>query len=735
MSNRTDRFSKALVSVAVLLLATGMIFAQGTTSRVSGVVTDESGDPVAGAKLTFISPALQGERVVETDDDGRYTAALLPSGSYAVSVAAPGQRPAQYSFRLSVGTTFPLDIALTPGSEMVEEVVVRGNLSKLQTTTQGETFDYGDQVETLPLTSRGLENVAQLAPNVSFGPTVSQNRNNFDLAIAGAPSMDTIVLLDGAEISDPLFGGGTTVYFEDSLKDLQVMTSGVSAKYGRFTGGVLNAVTKGGSNEYNASFRASYSREDWNSLTPFSGESQSSTLNETYWATVGGRIIRDHLWFFAGGRRIPVTNNTQSTTVTGGNFTTVASEERYQIRLTGAVNPNHTIDYSYLEFDGSSSGRAALPAAEDLAIGNRADPRDMTTISYQGILTPNLFVDVRATEKNAAIQSGGDPNGGSPFIDWNTFDIYNNHWWDFADRTGRDNETISANLTQVFSGLGSHTLEYGIQSVDSTTSGENRQSTTGFNFISRDLNFCYDGGNMQPCNVTTGGGGTVASSDVLFNIDSTQNNQRLRALSLGGDQTIENLALYVQDSWQINENWRVDIGLRSDDYKGDGPLDALNLDYNTVSPRLAVTRNLSDDWQVQMAWGEYTGRINDNWVQAVTSIGDAPGITNQYTGPDFLMVDRTVVEQVLRDTHPTCALEPNGSCWNTTVDFGDADQPTNFLADGLESPSATDLNFSLKRALPRNTGSVVFTYTHRQFDGLVDDFIGTFDTGLANVTV
>lgn len=726
---------KVLLSVMVLILVPSLVEAQTTTSRVSGVVTDENGDPIADAKLTFISPGLQGDRETKTDANGRFLVALLPPGAYAVSVNAPGHQRAEYSFRLRLGEEFPLDISLSEGETITEEVTVYGTTSKLQTTAQGDNFEYTQQVETLPLTSRNLENVAQLAPNVSFGPTVSQNRDNFDLAIAGAPAMDTVVLLDGAEISDPLFGSGTTVYFEDALKELQVMTSGISAKYGRFQGGVLNAVTKTGSNEFAATARAEFDQEDWNEKTPFPGETQSDELNKTYWASASGRIIRDHLWFFAGGRTIPETSDTQSAGITGQSFTTVSNEDRWQLRLTGSVTPNHTVDVSYLEFEGETSNRAALPAAEGLAIGNRADPRDITTASYQGILSPTLFLDVKATEKNAAIQSGGDPSGGSPFIDWNTFQVYNNHWWDFADATRRDNQTASANLTQVFEGAGSHTLEYGLQYVDSTTAGENRQSVTGFNFISRDTNFCFDNGAGQPCATTIGGGGTVAPGDVLFNIDSTQDNRRLRALNLGGDQSIENLAAYVQDSWTLNDKWRLDLGLRYEEYSGQGPLNELNLDYDTVSPRLGVTYNIDENWQIQGTWGEYSGRLNDNWVQAVTNVGDAPGIDYQYTGPDFLAVDRTVVEQVLQDTHPSCAAQPSGSCWDTVLGVGDPDQPTTFLADDIESPHARDLNFTVKRALPNNSGTFTVGYTNREFVGLVDDFVGEFDSGIASITI
>ena len=82
---------KALIAGLLLLLVPSLVLAQADlTGRVAGVITDEEGNPVAGARIELISPALQGERIIKTDDNGRYLAALLPVGAYALSVTSPG---------------------------------------------------------------------------------------------------------------------------------------------------------------------------------------------------------------------------------------------------------------------------------------------------------------------------------------------------------------------------------------------------------------------------------------------------------------------------------------------------------------------------------------------------------------------------------------------------------------------------------------------------------------------
>jgi hypothetical protein len=480
---------KAILVCLLLLLLNSLVFGQADlTGRVSGTVTDEDGKPVAGARIELISPAMQGDRIVKTDDNGRYMAALLPVGAYALTVSAPGMQSLIYSFRIRVGQTQALDVVLQASSELVEEVTVYGTATALETTTLGENFNYETAVEELPIQDRDIEAVAELAPNVSFGPTPDTG-----VAISGAPSYDTVVLLDGAEISDPYFGSAPPVFLQDAIEEVQIMTSGISARYGRFQGGVINAITKSGGNTFDGTVRVELDKESWNSQTNF-GEDQSDTLNKEYQGTLGGYILKDRLWFFGGTRYIPDESESHTTTGTGETYVTGTSEDRWQLKLRGAITPNHIVELSHLDSSRDITDRAGLGAHDLLAAnGRRSDPRETTTLSYQGVMTANAFVEFIATEKNVAIQSGGDPEGFDPVY------LYDevvgdgglaNHWWDYNDRDKRDNETYGLNITQVLGegDWGNHTLEYGLQYVQSTTGGENRQSATGYNMNLYDYN-------------------------------------------------------------------------------------------------------------------------------------------------------------------------------------------------------------------------------------------------------
>lgn len=169
---------------AIVWMATGSV-ALGqaqTTGRISGKVTDEEGTAVGGARVTITSPALLGERVVETDDHGAFLAALLPAGAYVVRVSSPGKQAVLVSLRVAIGPTEPLAIFMKAGETLEEVVTVYAPMTPLETTVVGQDFDYPRQVEEVPIPERRVERVVELSPNVSNIP----GRHRDYVSIAGA---------------------------------------------------------------------------------------------------------------------------------------------------------------------------------------------------------------------------------------------------------------------------------------------------------------------------------------------------------------------------------------------------------------------------------------------------------------------------------------------------------------------------------------------------------------------
>ncbi|HEX9945124.1 MAG TPA: TonB-dependent receptor [Thermoanaerobaculia bacterium] len=676
----------------VLLLLPLALFGQAeVTGRITGKVTDDQGNPLAGATVEVTSTELQLERQATTGANGEFLFALLPTGTYTVTVTALGRQPQVINLRLGIGQTVPLDVPLAPGEAVTEEITVTGTASALETTAVGERLSYARDVEELPIFDRTLENVALLAPNVSFGPTAAT------LSIAGAPSFDTTVLLDGAEISDPYFGSSPVVYLEDAIDEIQILTSGVSARYGRFAGGVINAVTKSGTNQFKGTLRSELANESWDSQTPY-GEEQEDKVNKVYQGTLGGPIVRDRFWFFAGLRKIPSRTEAQTTTETAESFTQTLDEERWQGKLRWAVTPSHLVDLSYLNFDSTTDNDAGLPAGDDVAVGKRADPRETTTLAYQGVLSEASFIELQATRKNVEIRGGSLDRTRDPFIDLATFSVFNNHWWDYDDPSIRDNETAALSLSSLrdLGRLGSHVFEGGVQYVASTTGGENRQSASGFNLLSFSTDFYAGAVNGAP----------------RFNLRTGQA-VRWQALQLEGDQTLKNTAVYLQDGWSLSK-WRFDLGVRYEKYDGEGPLPQFGLDFDDISPRLGATYSITPDLQVQATYGRYVGRFNDAVANAVTGVGNGPLIETFYQGPNLLNATADEVQAAVR----------NNAYWPIITAYADPNQPTAFLAEDIQAPYANEVTLSVRGNLPRRLGSAVLTYVDRDYQKLIDDFLG-----------
>jgi hypothetical protein len=705
--------SRVLV-VALLVLLPSLAWAQAeTTSRLSGTVVDEAGQPVAQAKVVLTSRAMQGERETTTDDQGKFLEALLPPGLYIVTISAADKTPKQYTIRLSVGQTVPLNAVLKAGTDVVEEVNVFAPAAKMQTTAGGETFNYRNQIDMLPVTNRTLDNVANLAPNVSFGPTAAS------LSISGAPSYDNSVLLDGADISDPYYSGGTVVYLEEAIDEVQVMTNGVSARYGRFQGGVINATTKSGGNTFDGTFRTDLSKDSWNSKTPF-GEGQANDLNKVYSATFGGPILKDHLWFYLGGRTIPSTSEAHTQLVIPGDFTSETSQDRYLVKLTGALSSRHTLEGSYEYYDNTVKNYDPFDwvAEPNAIIPERADPRKFYTAEYQGVLTEKTFINAQYARKKVSIESGGDPTLPSPILELfgGVYQAYANGWFDPNDPSVRDNESAAISATHSLNAgsWGAHTLEYGLQYVNSITSGDNRQSPTGYNlYFNQYIGSAPDEISFADC----------SSGTCLFDLDPANwFTERLKAIPGAGEQNLKNTALYIEDGWEIGK-WRLDLGLRWEKWKGEAISPAMNLDFDALSPRIGVTYNLTPAWQVQGTYGKYVSRFNDNVANGVSGISSifGPGILQEYIGP--VVADQTAqqIDAILHDD----------ANWGAILGYVNPLQPTTFFADNVTAPYANDFNLSIKRALPKNQGTVTVTYTKRSFQELLDNFVG----GVGTVTI
>ncbi|MHB9001862.1 MAG: carboxypeptidase-like regulatory domain-containing protein, partial [Thermoanaerobaculia bacterium] len=279
-----------LLSVVLLVAAVPML-AQVTAQLQGQAISD--GAPLPGVTVTISSPNLQGTRTTVTDANGRYVFAALPPGSYNVVFDLTGMQTVTKKATLALNTTNKVDASMTLSS-VAEAIVVTAAAPAVMETSQVASNFAQTEIEELPV-ARNVLAVALLAPGVNDN-TASASQ----LQISGSPGYDNLVMVNGVPITENVRSQAMTLYIEDAIQETTVLTGSVSAEWGRFTGGVVNSITKSGGNEFSGSFRVNLDNPSWSEERP--GEIINiDTINKAYQATLGGYILKDRLWFFLAG--------------------------------------------------------------------------------------------------------------------------------------------------------------------------------------------------------------------------------------------------------------------------------------------------------------------------------------------------------------------------------------------------------------------------------------------------
>ena len=284
---------RLILALAVLVAVSGVAFAQNPSSTLSGRVDSETG-ALPGVTVTVSSPALQGERTAVTTENGSYIVPFLPPGEYLVKFSMDGFATIEHSVRVPAGQQVQLNATMS-NATVTEEIQVTGSLENISVTPQAATTYEKTFIESLPV-ARDVRNTALLVPAVSAtGPA----RN---ISISGNMSFENLFLVNGVVVTENLRGQPFDLFIEDAIQETTVSTSGVSAEYGRFAGGVVNTITRSGGNDYHGSFRTSLTNQKWVSQDDAHHRAARTRTTTAYEATLGGFIVRDRLWHFLAGR-------------------------------------------------------------------------------------------------------------------------------------------------------------------------------------------------------------------------------------------------------------------------------------------------------------------------------------------------------------------------------------------------------------------------------------------------
>jgi Carboxypeptidase regulatory-like domain len=294
-----------LLRVAPLALLFASVASAQTTGNIIGVVTDaQSGKPIVGALVVATSPSSQGEQTAITDKAGGFRFQLLQPGDYKLATSFDGFKPAERAdLTVRVDKTIRANLSMVPEAVQMEEQVVRTGAAPVINVGSAEAGSLVSRefLSNIPV-GRTFEGVAVTSPTAQT--------DRYGISFAGASSPENGYLIDGLNVGDTAYGTNGTTLLNNFIQEIDIKTGSFMPEYGFSTGGIVSVVTKSGSNEFHGSV--------FGNLTPGALQADGKSIGRdaealaskllpkdgTYRADfgfeVGGPILKDRLWFYAG---------------------------------------------------------------------------------------------------------------------------------------------------------------------------------------------------------------------------------------------------------------------------------------------------------------------------------------------------------------------------------------------------------------------------------------------------
>jgi len=292
--------------ISIMLAATAIAQTQATAADLSGTVTDPTGAVVAGATVRVKGNATGINRTVTTNEQGNYQLIGLPPGEYEVSAEGASFKTSVVSgVKLTVGQSADLTIKLELGETNVVVNVSGDDVQLIETagSTVSNTIDQA-KISNLPINERSATGFALTLSTVGrdngrpIGPAPTSGLN-----IGGQRGRSTQVNVDGADFTDNSINAARTTVSQEAVQEFQVATNSYTAEFGRATGGVINVVTKRGTNQFNGNAFGFLRDKSIQARNAFAPINKPDFRRTQYGLTFGGPIVKDKTFFFAAFER------------------------------------------------------------------------------------------------------------------------------------------------------------------------------------------------------------------------------------------------------------------------------------------------------------------------------------------------------------------------------------------------------------------------------------------------
>jgi outer membrane receptor for ferrienterochelin and colicin len=655
MNRNLIRFLSPLALCVIAMPA----MAQDITGTLLGTVRNKKGEPIEGALVEVTGKTLMQKRTVATNARGEFRIPLLPPGEFSISASKDGFFASKSIAMLPLGGTVQVPVTLTTvevTSAIVEVIAVAGTQDKTDVKTQ--TSFSAEKLDQLPRANKDITAIALLSPGVTAGI-------GGRIQLRGGQTFDTKLTLNGTEINDNVFGtnaGVRNYYVDDAIAETQVITSPINARYGNFSGGIVNAITKSGGNDFTGSLRvAEMARTGWNAMPPLGDWRKTETgdnnnlrprnadnLNRSWSLWIGGPIVKDRVWFSlstkldppqvstpsfatvpagryadyyglvknAAGQRLPFDAGPNS----GLTYIYTVSTQFYETKLTFALAPGHNLELSGSNATTLQDPRNYANTVMYSALAPQENVNRYWALAYTGIITNTLTFEAHFAKKHQSLIGGGDPANGPRLQAADS----NGTYWEVANAIfmggpagadNRDIQTANANLTwfSPSTSMGQHAIEAGFEWSKRNRMARNAQSPT-------DTLFQTAGRYLL-----TPGDQSTARYVMLDAVqDPYQYNDVALYFTGAGATRTDIKSLYANDTWTITDRWQAMVGLRYDETKMADTFGQPKIKSSALSPRFQLTWDPTGTqrWVYKASWARYVGALSDGFTNRFSMAGN-----------------------------------------------------------------------------------------------------------------
>ncbi len=597
------QFRKGALVCALLLTAVATVAAQQTTGTIIGRVVDEQKAALPGALVTAKNVETGFTRTGTADGEGVYRLTALPVGTYDLTTELQGfSRNERKGIVLSVGQTLSVDIDLKVAS-VQESVTVTGESPLIEATSSsvGGVVDV-KRIENLPLNGRQFANLAATIPGVGLGfhsdPTKS---TQFSPQINGGNGRNVNYQIDGGDNNDDTVGGLLQLFPLEAIQEFNFITSRSKAEYGRSNGGVMNIVTKSGTNDVHGSWFTLFRDDAMNAKTQTEKDNDAEKQDYRryqYGGSFGGPIVKDKLHYFGAFERTQQ-DTFQIVSTSGlfpnldGIYTTPYRENLLTTKLTANMNPSNYLSVRYGR-NTNSQPYGAGPQSPPNNWGTSANTFNSINLNHNWVLGGsrlNEFIFQYADFKNNIGANSPDPteyfpNGVAVGQNVNTPQTTQQKKWQFRDDFSWHMEGMG--------GLG-HDFKTGVNFIK-----EPRLYIT-FNSGTNDYSYTHltDDPN-GPISLVTKNGGFA-----------------------GANIPLKQYAFYLQDDWRASSRVTVNVGIRYDYITGYQFDQSKNPNY--VKMQAAGKAGLLKGIKGLENWGLDPKEDNNNWQPRAGMAWDVRG--------------------------------------------------------------------------------------------------------------